>query len=278
VARQAFNGRYELPTINHVPLTLLDANGTQLLSLDAQLSPYGSLNGEYKLGDDAAPGYYTLQNTDLDLYFTFQVAEYRKPEIDLGVDFSADEIQLGDKATAAVNARYFFDAPVNDMEVSWSLYAKPDTFSIPNYDTGMLDTSWLDPFHTPAPDSHYFGNLIEQGTGRTDRNGLLTIELPDLHEEESGQVITLEVTGKDESGLPVSARSQMRVHPADFYIGVRPDQWIGHADSPIGYEVYTVDWAQNASGNKNLDAEFKQVRWEKHVDSAGREQRDASGD
>ena len=100
VARQAFNGRYELPQINEVPLILRDANGTQLLSLNAQLSPYGTFNGVYELPEDAAPGYYTFENSDLDLWFTFQVAEYRKPEIDLTVDFSADEIKLGDQATA----------------------------------------------------------------------------------------------------------------------------------------------------------------------------------
>ena len=83
VARQAFNGRYELPQINEVPLTLRDANGTQLLSLNAQLSPYGTFNGAYELPEDAAPGYYTFENSDLNLWFTFQVAEYRKPEINL---------------------------------------------------------------------------------------------------------------------------------------------------------------------------------------------------
>jgi hypothetical protein len=88
VARQAFNGRYELPTINEVPLILRDANGTQLLALNAQLSPYGTFNGAYELPEDAAPGYYTFENSDLNLWFTFQAAEYRKPEIDLSVDFS----------------------------------------------------------------------------------------------------------------------------------------------------------------------------------------------
>jgi uncharacterized protein YfaS (alpha-2-macroglobulin family) len=67
----------------------------------------------------------------------------------------------------------------------------------------------------------------------------------------------------------VSARAQMRVHPADFYVGLRPEQWIGRADTPMGFEAYTVDWAQNPSGGKKLTAEFKQVRWEKQTDSAG---------
>jgi hypothetical protein len=74
IARQAFNGRYELPQINEVPITLRDANGTQLLSLNEPLSPYGTFHGEYQLPDDAVPGYYTFENTNLNLYFTFQVA------------------------------------------------------------------------------------------------------------------------------------------------------------------------------------------------------------
>ena len=269
VARQAFNGRYELPQISEVPLTLHDTNGTQLLSLNAQLSPYGTFNGAYELPEDAAPGYYTFQNDELGLWFGFQVAEYRKPEIDLKVDFSADEIQLGEQATAQVSSRYFFDAPVNNMEVRWALYSRPDTFPLPNYDTGLLDTSWLDFFRNPSPGSGYFGTMVKDGKGRTDRDGLLSIELPELPQSETGQLLTLEVSAMDEAGLPVSARSEMRVHPADFYIGVRPDQWIGRADSPTGFEVYTVDWAQNPSGNKNLEAEFQKVRWEKDENSGG---------
>jgi uncharacterized protein YfaS (alpha-2-macroglobulin family) len=61
----------------------------------------------------------------------------------------------------------------------------------------------------------------------------------------------------------------MRVHPADFYIGLRPDQWMGEADSPVDFEVYTVDWAKNPSGEKKLSADFKQVRWEKQTDIYG---------
>ncbi|HSJ90291.1 MAG TPA: Ig-like domain-containing protein [Anaerolineales bacterium] len=270
VARQAFNGRYELPQINEVPFTLRDANGTQLLSLNEQLSPYGTFNGEYQLPADSAPGYYTFESNNFDLYFTFQVAEYRKPEFNLSANFSADEIKQGDAAQAQVNARYFFDAPVSDVDVHWAVYAKPDTFYLPNYDTNLLDTSWLDLFPNGEPQSGtYFGNLIQEGTGQTTRDGILSIDLPAIPESDLGQIVTLEVTAVDEAGLPVSARAQMKVHPADFYVGLHPDQWIGRADSPIGFDVYTVDWGKNASGDKTISAEFKQVRWERQTDAAG---------
>lgn len=266
VVRQAFNGRYELPPVNDVPITLHDANGNQLLTINAQLSPYGTFSGEYKLPDSAVPGYYTFDNPTLEFYFNFQVAEYRKPEINLSADFSQEEIQFGEDASAEISARYFFDAPVNNADVRWALYTKPAYFSLPNYETGVLDMSWLDVFHSSQPDSSdYFGQLIEDGTGQTTRDGTLSIELPAIPESDSGQIVTLEVTATDASGLPVSARAQMRIHPADFYIGLRPDQWVGRADSPIGFDVYTVDWEQNPSGDKELSAEFKQVRWEKET-------------
>jgi uncharacterized protein YfaS (alpha-2-macroglobulin family) len=149
VARTAFNGRYELPEINAMPLSLRDANGVQLANFDLQLSPYGTFNGEFKLSEEAAPGYYTFENSLQDFYFYFQVAEYRKPEINLNVDFSTDEIQLGESSEATVNARYFFDAPVSDANVQWYLYAKPDYFFLPNYDVGLINTSWLDVYRFP---------------------------------------------------------------------------------------------------------------------------------
>ena len=270
VVRQAFNGRYELPPPTEIPLNLRDANGTQLLTFNAQLSPYGTFNGQFELPESAVPGHYTFENSSLEFFFSFQVAEYRKPEINLSVDFSADEIKLGSAARANVNARYFFDAPAGNVDVRWALYARPEFFSLPNYETGVLDTSWLDVYRFPGgfgPD--YFGNLIEEGTGQTTPEGTLSIDLPAIPESESGQIVTLEVIAEDESGLPVSARTEVRVHPADFYIGLRPDQWTGTARSPIEFEVYTIDWAQNPSGDKTLTAEFKQVRWEQETDSFG---------
>lgn len=270
VARQAFNGRYELPSVSTIPIILRDANGIQLASYDMELSSYGTFHGEFALPADAIPGYYTFENTSLGLYFSFQVAEYRKPEINLSVEFTNEEIQWGDPAEARVDAQYFFGAPAGGVDVQWVLYARPERFSLPGYETGMLDTSWLDAVSfSGGVASNLLGEYIADGKGQTTSDGLLSIELPAIPEGESGQVLTLEVTAQDEAGLPVSTRAELRVHPADFYSGLRPDQWIGRADSPLGFEVYTVDWEGNPSGEKELSAEFMQVRWERETDAHG---------
>jgi hypothetical protein len=161
---QAFNGRYELPPVNTIPFTLRDANGVQLASYDMQLSPYGTFSGEFILSEEAVPGYYVFENPALEFYFSFQVAEYRKPEINLSADFSKGEIKLGDDSEADVNARYFFDAPASDVNVSWALYARPDFFFLPGYETGLLDTSWMQAHRFPG--HSVFGNS-DQGWNRS---------------------------------------------------------------------------------------------------------------
>ena len=270
VVRQAFNGRYDLPTVNTIPILLNDANGTQLATINAQLSPFGTFNGQFDLPQSAVPGYYSFSNTSLEFYLSFQVAEYRKPEINLAINVSSNEIRSGDTARANVNARYFFGAPAGKINVHWALYAKPDFFYLPKYQTGLVDTAWLDGFRLPSGGgSDYFGTLVKDGTGQTTLDGTLTFDLPAIPKSDAPQLLTLEVTATDETGLPVSTRTEIKVHPADFYIGLHPDQWVGTAKSDIGFDVYSADWTGNPSGDKTLVAEFKSVRWDKQTDSAG---------
>ena len=57
--------------------------------------PYGTFNGEFTLQPNAMPGDYnfTVGSNGKDLYggnLYFQVADYRKPEINLSVEFSPE--------------------------------------------------------------------------------------------------------------------------------------------------------------------------------------------
>ncbi|MCC6299535.1 MAG: Ig-like domain-containing protein [Anaerolineales bacterium] len=263
-ARQAFNGRYELPPLTEIPLTVTGWDGTQISTINASLSTYGTFNGEIPLPEDAAPGYYSIQNPSLNFYFSFQVAEYRKPEINLTVDFPADEILRGDSTSATVDAQYFFGAPAGAADVTWTMTAQPAHFSMPGYQTGLFDTYW---YFSSKPWTEL--GTEEERKGKTDPQGKLSIALPAVPESEEAQTVTLEVTALDESGFPISARTELLVHPADFYIGLRSDSWIGVAKEAMGFDVLTTDWEKNPSGDHALTAEFKQVRWERETDQFG---------
>jgi len=266
VVRQAFNGRYTLPEFFSVSMALHDANGRTLQTFELPLSLYGTFHGEFKLSEDAQPGYYSLNNDDLAARLSFIVAEYRKPEIELNVAFEKEQVEAGKQVRAESDAKYYFSSPAGDVDIQWNLYERPTYFYLSGYQTGFIEDDWLIPDW--AKDGN-FGRMLENGAARTNRDGLLALEFAEIPVSDEPQLLTLELTTQDESGFPVSARAETIVHPADFYIGLRPDQWVGQSGRGVGFDVFTADWGTNASPSKALQAEFKKVEWERTDPPAG---------
>ena len=259
VVRQASNGRYSLPDISSYKLALNDQVGTTVASYDLPLSGFGTAHAEYRLPSNAVPGTYWLYNPDDYSGIQFQVANYRKPEINLQVTFQGTDVISGTALLAEVNARYFFDAPAGNIPVHWVLYRQDSYFSIPNYQVGPVDTSWLNAYNYYVGIGG-LGRYVSEGDGQTDPNGLLSLELSP--EATPGrQQYTLEVTITDESGLPTSARGSIYVNPAEYYIGVHPDAWSYQAKSEAGFDIQTVDWNGDPAGERTLAAEFQRVVW-----------------
>jgi hypothetical protein len=259
IVRQVSNGRYSLPDTSSYKLVLNDTQGLPIANFDLPLSGFGSAHGEYNLPSGAVPGTYALINPDDYSGVYFQVADYRKPEINLKVAFQATDVLSGTALLAEVNARYFFDAPAGNMPVHWVLYEQDAYFNIPNFQVGPVDTSWLDAYNYNFGMGG-LGNSVSEGDGRTDRNGLLNLEIP-APANPGRRQYTLEATITDESGLPTSARSSIYVNPAEYYIGVHPDAWSFQAKSEAGFDVLVVDWNGDPAGERTLSAEFQRVVW-----------------
>ncbi len=262
VARKPSNGRYLLPDSSSYHLEINGPQGNTIASFDVPLSAFGTGHGEYTLPSDSVPGDYTFYDPDYSIYLGFKVADYRKPEINLQVAFQSTDVLSGTALSAQVNARYFFDAPAGNLPVHWILYRQQATFNVPNYQVGPVDTSWLEAYSYNFPPSG-LGDVVTEGDVRTDANGLASVNTP-APPKSGRQQYTLEVTMKDESGQPVSARSSTYVNPANYYIGVHPDAWSYQAKSDAGFTVMVADWEGNPAGVRNLSAQFQRVVWVRH--------------
>ncbi|MEW6716909.1 MAG: Ig-like domain-containing protein [Chloroflexota bacterium] len=265
VVRNAYNGRYTLPDIQELPLTLYDAANQEIKQFHLPLSEFGTANGEYTLAEDALPGYYHFESEYG--YLSFRVASYRKPEINLQVEFNASQIKAGEPLQATVDARYYFGTPAGEIPIHWALYAYEDSFYLPEYQTGLLKLDWSLPswyqFITPL------GTFLLTDSGQTNTDGTYTINLSTMVESYPNNPcdpsdtcrFILEVTIEDESGIPTSARTEVTLHPASFYIGVQPKTWIGRAGLKMPIEVQVVDWEQKPAGARTLHAKFQNVVW-----------------
>lgn len=255
IARKAYDGRYQIPEQKNLTVKLNDDSGQEIDSVELPMSSFGTINGQFDLPASLRPGNYTIYIPDY-AYVSVPVADYRKPEIDLKIDFSQDELIAGQDFQAVIDARYFFDAPAGNIPIQWYLYARPASFNIPGYSVGLQGASqWF------SGNQGRFGIAAENGEGVTQPDGKLVLDLGPAQTDASRQIYTLEITAQDESGLPVSLRAEIPANPTDYYIGLRPDTWITQAGQALGFDIVTADLDQAPSPNKSLRAEFAKVDW-----------------
>jgi len=268
VVRRQSNGRYTPPDLGQISLKVYaeyQAESGQrplLTTLSLPLSNFGTASGSFVLPSDASPGNYSIEGDGISTSLWFYVADYRKPELDLQVRFDQPEMYAGQDMHATLSAQYYFGAPAAKLPLRWTLYALPDYFYLPDYQTGIQVFGGAEGFGG----SGYLGRYLTSGDGITGPDGVLSVDisastLQDMIDSQQRQRLTLEVTVDTSQELPASGRSSLILHPADFYIGIRREAWNGQAGKELGFDIQTVDPQKNPSGNHPLLASFSKVTW-----------------
>lgn len=251
---------YGDPGMSGMPATLYDDMLT--------LSDFGTVEGSVTLPQEAPPGYYWIevaQGEDVVKSLYFEVAAYRKPEIEVAVDLTPEALVAGETLRAAVQADYYFGLPASGLSFSWALYRDGAYFSLPGYRAGPANTDWLMP---QALEYSALGTVVASGSGETDAQGHARLVFTDgdlaldAIPEGSTQKYHLEVTVVDDSGFTVNYRDSALVHPDDFYIGVQPEAYYGVAEAPFNFSIQTADWEGQSVGGKAIQATFETIEWE----------------
>ena len=101
-----------------------DPKGAKIYEKTLKLDDFGGAAGDRILKDDATLGMYSIQIRQGTRYFgggRFRVEEYKKPEFEVKIEAPKDPVQLGEKVTATVEAKYYFGAPVTEAKVKYKV-------------------------------------------------------------------------------------------------------------------------------------------------------------
>jgi hypothetical protein len=264
IVRTEADARYILPQeLEEVPVVIYDDQGEEVYSAELTLSDMGTFEGEFTLSDEAGLGYYYIearvgQQSD---GVGFQVAEYRVPEFEVDVTVDEDEVLIGDEVDVAVEASYFFGGAVSDADVVWTLLAQDYAFraDVPGW-WDWSDTSrwnWWQGQDVPG-----YGNVVADGEGTTDEQGRFVFPVPtDVADAISSQRLTIEATVTDVNDRSVSDRATVIAHRGLFYIGLRPERYVGYAGEEQTIEVRTVDWESDPAPDEELLVTFNRREW-----------------
>ena len=262
--RSEDDARFSLPSADPLFVSITNDQGQQVYTDTFKTDSFGTLAGQFQLAPQAGLGFYNLTLSRGEQQFgfvSFSVAQYVKPSFQVQVASPLSETTQGSTIPVTVDASFFFGGPVSNAQVHWSVLSADYVYPYSGqgyYD--FYDFDWS--ANQTGPVYGTFGRLISEKDGQTDKKGHASLDVPaDLSNASLSQLYTVEATVTDANGQQVSGRVQVIVHQGKFYIGVRPDQYVGQAGQPLKVNLLTVDWHSNPAPNQALHVVYNDHQW-----------------
>lgn len=240
--------------------------GEQIFEQEFKTDKFGGLEGEWPLADEAMLGQYQLYVKDFG-GGAFRVEEYKKPEFEVTVDAPSEPVQLGDKITATIRAKYYFGAPVVKAKVKYKVERTPHTarwYPVGPWDwfygRGYLwqgyDYTWYPGFakwgcfrpvpswwgRAPTPPELVSEQEVEIGADGTVTVTIDTLAAKELHgDQDHAYRITAEVV--DESRRTIVGNGNVLVARQPFQVTA----WVNRGYYKVGdtivanFAAYTLD-------------------------------------
>lgn len=237
------NGAFSIPHKSQsVSVQVTDPNGNQIFGTSLPFSPFGGFNGEIAIDPDAPLGTYSIQGSlpespAPEIYGSFQVLAYRKPEYRVDVTTQQEEIFDGDTVQATIEGAYYFGAPMSGAPVTWRAQTTDYFFNkiTDDWYSFGLDDSWC------WNDCNRETKLLTEGKGTLDATGRLSIAVPvSIADHPVSQILSIEADITDPNHQVVSNRTSIPVHKADAYVGIKTEDFVVSPGKDARIAVLTV--------------------------------------
>ncbi len=274
-----FDGR---PTVRY---TAWDPQGNELATGTTELNALGGFNLSFDVpaGSNLGSGWVEMQLQGTSLGGTshsFQIQEFRRPEFEVTARLeSPPPFFAARPATVAVDAVYFSGAPLPDAEVNWLVSTRDTTYRPPGWDRftfGIWQPWWYDDFgdfgrfDVAAEISEecfdcgpIFGDTeYEQFQGRTGPDGSHYLQIDfDGPDVDLPSTVTAEATVFDVNRQAWASRTDLLVHPAEQYVGVRTDRTFVEAGTPIRVDAVVTDVDGELVAGRPVEIEVGRIEW-----------------
>ena len=264
VIRHEDDASYSIPAASErFTVAIEDPRYSVLSSTSVTVSELGTFAGQFVIPKGARTGAYTI---DLDQGWTgsrsrritstsFTVAEYRAPEFEVEMEVDRASYLDGESIDVTTHARFFYGGPVPQARVDWSTSSWSTSFWVEDYRRYSFSyyDYWTSSYSRP-PDT--------SGMAETDPLGAGRFTVPAV----SGgpgrtQVVTVTSTVIEASGQAVSSSTSAIVHPASWYVGIRPESYVATAGEAETISLVTVDVEGAVTGGRPVTVRIYEREW-----------------
>jgi hypothetical protein len=216
---------------------------------------------------ETKPGYYTISAEYKGKHFErlFNVDEYRKPEFKASVKFAQQRYIGGAEIQANLEALYYFGGAVAGAKVTYTVYKAHDYFYY--YPDGDSDSSFYEEFYSDqeGDDGDYYGGygeVVLEGEGQTDENGVLKLRIPTKHADEEERY-TVEATVTDAGGRSIDISGGVMVTPGLFFISAQSDNYIYKPGQSVKTSIFAVDYDRKPVPNVRASVSVYKIIYDK---------------
>ena len=196
---------------------------------------------------------------------SFQVQEFRRPEFEVEARLeSAGPHFIDEPALVAVDARYFSGGPLPNAEVSWTVTTRPGFYRPPNWRDFTFGV-WR-PWWYPYGGGAAYG--VEEFSGTTDAAGSHYLRI-DLEGDGDGlpTAVTAHAQVVDVNRQRWASTTNLLVHSADLYVGVRSARTFVRAGDGIDIEAVVTDLDGNPVAGRSFEVTAERLVY-RYVDGA----------
>ncbi len=175
----------------------------------------------------AALGTYgiTAHIGDKNVYGTFEVQEYKKPEYEVTVSTDKSRYLQGEPIQATITGRYYFGAAVSGGSVKYSIYRSG--YQFPYWRILWGDDAEEGDDTGGSENTDYFGQEIKQGTGQLDQDGVLHVTLPtEVDDKQNDYSYRIEAHVTDASNREIVGGHSVNVTYSTLALIVETDRYV----------------------------------------------------
>ena len=253
---------------DRISYELIGPRGNQILNGVLESSLLGGFNLAFTLPEEMNLGSARLRLhadgigrlSGRDHHHFFQVQEFRRPEFEVSASASDGPHFVGGDATVSVVASYLAGGALPDAEVPWRVMSSAGHFSPPNWDEFTFGTWvpwWRHSFGPPRPSSR-----VERYTGRTDASGVHRLQIDfEAIEPPRPTSVRADATVMDVNRQAWTAGTNLLVHPADIYVGLRSPRTFVEPGETLEVDAIVVDLDGNPVSATAITMRSVRLEW-----------------